>query len=492
MNHPFPKMEKNCRIYKNELQHILKEDTKMYLHTNKFQYGMRNNSNILHGFSKKKRDEKLKMIGTFFENKEEVIKSFKSFHHRESEVQKLIEEFSENTISNFHLPYSVAPNFLIDGKVYIVPMVIEESSVVAAAAHSAKFWFAHGGFTTEIVGTEKVGQVHFLWHDDIDLLNRKFPELKELLITGTASITENMRERGGGILDIELRNLSAQEPGLMQLFCRFETVDAMGANFINSCLEQFSATFKKWYAKQPGFSGHGLDIIMCILSNLTPECRVRCWVETEFQNFDRQVPGMSGEEFAHRFYTGVRIAEIDPYRATTHNKGIFNGVDAVVLASGNDFRAVEACGHAFAARSGQYSPLTKVILDKNKLKFILDMPIALGVVGGLTNLHPLVKLSLQLLGNPSARELMGIAAAAGLANNFAAVKSLVTTGIQKGHMKMHLFNIMKQLNVPDSDKDTIVDYFKDKNVSVSAVRKLVDKLSANGNTSYPVKILNEA
>ncbi len=191
---------------------------------------MRSKSNILHGFSKKTRDEKLEIIGSLFENKGEIITYLKSFHHRDSEVQKLIEEFSENAISNFYLPYSVAPNFLINEKVYTVPMVIEESSVVAAAAHSAKFWFSHGGFKTEISGTVKVGQVHFLWHDNIELLNYKFPELKQLLIAEADSITENMRERGGGILDIELRDLTSQEPGLMQLFCKFETVDAMGAN----------------------------------------------------------------------------------------------------------------------------------------------------------------------------------------------------------------------------------------------------------------------
>lgn len=445
-------------------------------------------SAMLHGFSKKSRDEKLKTIAGFFEDKEEVFRCFKSFHHQDIEMQKLIEEFSENTISNFHLPFSVAPNFLINNRVYTVPMVIEESSVVAAAAHSAKFWFSHGGFKTEITGTEKIGQLHFIWHDNVELLCYKFPELKDLLIEDTNSITENMRKRGGGIIDIQLKNLNDKEPGLMQLFCTFETADSMGANFVNSCLEQFSATFKKWYAEQTDFNGHGLDIIMCILSNLTPNCRVKCWVETELENFNHFVPGMSGEEFAHRFYTGVRIAEIDPYRAATHNKGIFNGVDAVVLASGNDFRAVEACGHAFASRSGHYSPLTKVTLENNKFKFILDLPISLGVVGGLTNLHPLVRLSLKLLGNPSAKDLMGIAAATGLANNFSAVKSLVTVGIQKGHMKMHLFNIMKQLNVPNSDHEAIVNYFKDKNVSVSAVRRLVKKLSEKSEEKQPVKI----
>jgi hydroxymethylglutaryl-CoA reductase len=446
---------------------------------------MNKKSNVLHGFSKKKKEEKLEIISSFFENKEEVISYFKSFHHQDKEIQEMIEEFSENTISNFHLPFSVAPNFLINDKVYTLPMVIEESSVVAAASNSAKFWFSHGGFKTEIVNTEKVGQVHFLWTDNIDLLKYKFPELKLKLISDTEEITENMRKRGGGILDIELKDLTSEEPGLMQLFCTFETIDSMGANFINSCLEQFSATLKKWYASQPEFSGNGLEVIMCILSNLTPNCRVKCWVETEIENFDKIAPGLTGEEFARRFYLGVRVAEVDPFRATTHNKGIFNGVDAIVLASGNDFRAVEACGHAFASKSGKYSPLTKVILEENKFKFILDLPISLGVVGGLTNLHPLVKLSLKLLGNPSSRELMGIAAAAGLANNFSAVKSLVTIGIQEGHMKMHLFNIMKQLNVPESYKKPIVEHFKHEKVSVSAVRKLVEKLSVNGIKALP-------
>lgn len=442
-------------------------------------------SNVLHGFSKKKKEEKLDLIGNFFEKKEEVIRYFKSFHHQDHNIQELIEEFSENTISNFHLPYSVAPNFLINNKVYTLPMVIEESSVVAAASHSAKFWFSNGGFKTEIVATEKVGQVHFLWNDNLELLKYKFPELKQILIKSTDSITENMRGRGGGIIDIQLKDLSDKEAGLMQLFCTFDTVDSMGANFINSCLEQFAVTFKNWYSAQTDFSGEGLEIVMCILSNLTPNCRVKCWVETDVSNFDKMAPGLSGQEFARRFYMGVRIAEVDSYRAVTHNKGIFNGVDAIVLASGNDFRAVEACGHAYASEKGTYSPLSKVILEDNKFKFILELPIALGVVGGLTNLHPLVKLSLELLGHPSAEELMGIAATAGLANNFSAVKSLVTIGIQEGHMKMHLFNIMKQLKVPEIYKEMIVEHFKHEKVSVSAVRQLVDKIKSE--VSEPIK-----
>lgn len=435
---------------------------------------MKDTSHIIHGFSKKSRDEKLKLVAAQIAESKEAVEIFESFHHPDAKTQEMIEEFSENTISNFHLPYSVVPNFLLNDKVYTIPMVIEESSVVAAAAKSAKFWFSHGGFKAEIIDTEKIGQVHFLWKDDKEKLIRQFPELKERLIKDAFDITENMVKRGGGILDIEIKDLSDTEPHLMQLYCTFETVDSMGANFINSCLERFADTFRKWHAAQKEFLKNGLEIVMCILSNLTPNCRVKCFVETKIDKLDDLVPGMTGEEFVKRFRLGVRIAEADPHRATTHNKGIFNGVDAVVLATGNDFRAVEACGHAYAARSGKYMPLTRVETEGNIFRFILELPIAVGVVGGLTNLHPLVKLSHKLLGHPSAKELMGIAAAAGLANNFSAVKSLVTVGIQKGHMKMHLLNILKQLGVPDAKKNEVVNYFKDKTVSVHAVRQLVE------------------
>lgn len=431
---------------------------------------------LIEGFSKKNKQEKLEAITKFFGSPEKAMETFKSFDHPEAAVQEVINEFSENTISNFHLPYSIAPNFLINGKTFAVPMVIEESSVVAAAANSAKFWSAFGGFHTEIVDTEKVGQVHFLWHDDIQKLNNRFEELKQLLLSGSEDITVNMRNRGGGIKNIVLKDLSEKEPGLMQLFVTFETMDSMGANFVNSCLERFADIFRNWHQNQPEFKKDGLEIIMSILSNLTPNCVVKCWVETDVKNLDGIVAGISGKEFAKKFHTAVRIAQVDPYRATTHNKGIYNGIDAVVLATGNDFRAVEACGHAYASMNGGYSSLTNCTIDNDIFRFELTLPIALGVVGGLTNLHPLVKLSHELLDFPNARELMGIAAAAGLANNFGAVKSLTTTGIQQGHMKMHLFNIMNQLEVKKEDRDKIVAYFKDKNVSVSAVRTYVESL----------------
>ncbi len=431
---------------------------------------------LMEGFSKKNKQQKLEAISEFFKSPKDTVETFKSFDHSDEKIQEVINEFSENTISNFHLPYSIAPNFLINGKTFAVPMVIEESSVVAAASKSAKFWYNLGGFHTEIVGTTKVGQVHFLWHDEVQKLKNRFEELKQLLLDGSAEITANMRKRGGGIKDIVLKDLSDKEPGLMQLFVTFETIDSMGANFVNSCLEKFADIFRQWHLNQSEFKNDGLEIIMSILSNLTPNCVVKCWVETDVKNLDEIVPGISGEEFAKKFHTAVRIAQVDPYRAATHNKGIYNGVDSVVLATGNDFRAVEACGHAYASINGSYTSLTKCTVESGVFRFELTLPLALGVVGGLTNLHPLVKLSHEILDFPSARELMGIAAAAGLANNFGAVKSLTTTGIQQGHMKMHLFNIMNQLEVNKNDKDKVVDHFKNKNVSVSAVRSYVESL----------------
>jgi hydroxymethylglutaryl-CoA reductase len=189
--------------------------------------------------------------------------------------------------------------------------------------------------------------------------------------------------------------------------------------------------------------------------------------------------GISPQEFATKFYQAVRIAEIEPYRATTHNKGIMNGIDAVVVATGNDFRATEACAHTYAAKSGQYSSLTHCSIDNGIFRFWIDLPISVGVVGGLTNLHPLVKSALAILGQPSAKELMGILAVSGLAQNFAALRSLVTTGIQKGHMKMHLFNILNQLGATEDEKQHFVHFFKDKTVSHHLVIEEFNKLRAN-------------
>ena len=187
---------------------------------------------------------------------------------------------------------------------------------------------------------------------------------------------------------------------------------------------------------------------------------------------------MSPQEFAWKFEKAVRVAHIDPHRATTHNKGIYNGIDAVVLATGNDFRAIEACGHTYASKDGKYTSLSHISLENDTFKFWLEVPMAIGVVGGLTSLHPMVKRSLELLDNPSAEELMMISATAGLANNFGALRSLTTTGIQKGHMKMHLLNIANHFNATDVEKEAAIVYFADKKVSFTTVRDFIDNYRA--------------
>ncbi|TAF33603.1 MAG: hydroxymethylglutaryl-CoA reductase, degradative [Cytophagales bacterium] len=432
----------------------------------------------IEGFSKLSKEEKIRwiaqQIGTNVQNLEQ---EFKSYWHTDAEVQKLYDEFSENTITNFYIPFGIVPNMLINSQFYAVPMAIEESSVVAAASKSAKFWLDKGGFKAEVISTQKIGQVHFLWQGDFHKLYCVFDELREELLRNAASITKNMTARGGGVLDIELIDARQHIPDYYQLKVTFETCDSMGANFINSCLENFAQTFKSWLLSNPIFTNYEKDInvVLCILSNYTPQCLVRAWVECPIEQLG-QVEDQNALQFAQKFKTAIEIAKKDVYRATTHNKGIFNGIDAVVIATGNDFRAVEACGHTYAARSGQYRSLSDCSVENGMFKFWLDIPIAVGTVGGLTALHPMAKRSLELLGNPNAEQLMKIIAVTGLAQNFGAIKSLVTTGIQKGHMKMHLLNILRHFKATESEVHKAVEYFKTQVVSFNSVREFIERV----------------
>ena len=433
---------------------------------------------IKKGFSKLLKEEKLKLIANYFENPGEVVSLLKSYWHSDSKQQQLFDEFSENTITNFFIPYGISPNVTINGKDYIVPMVIEESSVVAAASAAAKFWGERGGFHAEVIDVRKVGQVHFGWSGDKEKLFALFPEIEKRLLADTDSMTEKMRKRGGGILGMRLIDYSAQIPDYYQIRVEFGTGDAMGANFINSVLEQFGHSLQDFFAERNDLSEdlRKVEIIMTILSNNTPDCRVKVWVECPVNQLDGIDEHLSGAEYAKKFKKAVDIAHIDTDRATTHNKGIYNGIDAVVIATGNDFRAVEAAGHTFASRNGHYESLSSVTIENGIFHFELEVPMALGTIGGLTSLHPLAKKTLELLGNPTAKELMMIAATMGLANNLSAVRSLTTKGIQAGHMKMHLNNILNQLNASEEDKKKAREYFKDKTVSYAAVEQFLEGL----------------
>jgi hydroxymethylglutaryl-CoA reductase len=429
------------------------------------------------GFSKLSKKEKIAwIVKTHFHNTAEAKAVVEQYWHKEDQLQQLHDDFIENTISNYYLPLGVAPNFNINGKFYTIPMAIEESSVVAAAAKAAKYWGDRGGFKTEVLGEEKIGQIHFIYKGDAIKLEHFIAKIKDQLREDISDITTKMEKRGGGIRSIELRNRTDLIENYFQLHLSFLTVDSMGANFINSCLEAIAKRLQYYIQTEAIFTEEEkeVEIVMSILSNYVPNCIAKASVSCPIDTLEQE-EGLSKQAFAEKFVRAVNIAQKEPFRAVTHNKGIMNGVDAVVIATGNDFRAVEAGVHAYAARNGQYASLSHAYIAEGSLHFELELPLAIGTVGGLTNLHPLVKWSLELLGNPSAKDLMQIITVAGLAQNFAAVRSLVTSGIQKGHMKMHLLNILNQLNATPVQKDAAVIFFKTNPVSHSAVASFLEK-----------------
>jgi len=428
---------------------------------------------IIQGFSKYTKQQRVNALIRKYGFEENLATWLSSFEASDETTRKIIDDLSENPISSFLFPFSISPNFVVNGRNLFFPMVSEESSVVAALANAAGFWARHGGFHAEVLGTEKTGQVHFCWKGSPRKLQSLFPEIKEKLLAESVFLTAKMESRGGGIIRIELKSLPHILPDYFQLDAGFETCDAMGANFINSCLEQFGKSLQGYFITSQNVSEEEreCEIIMAILSNYTPESRVSAWVECPVADI---LDGKSEEEcrqFTEKFEQAIRISQADVSRAVTHNKGIFNGIDALALATGNDFRAIEACGHAFAARNGQYAGLTDVQVQDGKFRFSIELALAVGVVGGVTSVHPLAKLAMQILDNPSASKLMMYLAVAGLASNFGAVKALVSDGIQQGHMKMHLSNILNQLNVPEERRAEIQHYFQDKTVSFSAVEE---------------------
>jgi hydroxymethylglutaryl-CoA reductase len=440
--------------------------------------GASKSSGPIKGFSKLSKNEKIDfIINEYFKGEQEHRDLVKSFWHGNPILQKTLDEFSENTLTNFFLPFGVAPNVLIDDQLYTVPMVIEESSVVAAASKAAKFWMDRGGFHTEIKSTLKSGQVHISWKGDKDELEAFFQEVKPNLIAAVKPLMANMEKRGGGLHSLELKNCEDKDIGYFQLWAEFETCDAMGANFINSILEGLAKEMTSLIKANGVEKNEGdFEVIMAILSNYTPNCVVKVWVECPIDELADPNLGMEPEHFAKKFYQSVRIAEVEPFRATTHNKGVMNGVDAVILATGNDFRAVEACAHTYASRTGVYSSLTKCILEDDKFRFEIELPLSIGTVGGLTSLHPMARFSLNMLGNPNAKELMGIVATIGLAQNFGALRSLVTTGIQKGHMKMHLMNILNHLDASESEREKAKSHFENRVISFRDVSDYISQV----------------
>ena len=424
------------------------------------------------GFSKFSKQKKIEWIcSNYLDDSKEDIEILDKYLNTDINIQSIHDTFSENTLTNFYLPFSIAPNFLINNNDYCLPMVIEESSVVAAASNSAKFWYDRGGFIAKTVSTEKIGQIHFLFKGDFQKINSFVNENKTKLIDSTSSISLKMKERGGGINSISLIDKSSEYNNYFQLSISFNTIDSMGANYINSCLEIITKKMIEEIESSNDLSEQEKDIniIMSILSNSTPNCIVEARAECKIDEIGN-INGLSCNEFAEKYFHAVEISKIDTGRAVTNNKGIMNGIDSVLIATGNDFRAVEASVHSYACKDGEYKGLSECSIDNDVFSIKLKLPIAIGTVGGIIDLHPLVKLSNKILGKPNSSSLMEIVAVAGLAQNFGAIKSLITTGIQKGHMKMHLINLLKKYNASEDQINNGIDFFKEKEINNKAVQ----------------------
>ena len=429
--------------------------------------------NKIIGFSKLSRVEKIDWLSkNILDDSHQVKLILDKYLNSNKDIQAIHDSFSENSISNFYLPYSVSPNFLINDKIYTVPLVTEESSVVAALSNAAKFWFDKGGFKTEVKSFTKKGQIHFSFDGDKNILEEFIKINEKEILKSTDIIAKNMKKRGGGISSIQLIDKTDELKNYFQLSVDFNTSDSMGANFINSCLESMSKKIKELSDEYFKKNNYGINIIMSILSNYTPDCIVESYAECDINDLV-DIANIEPKEFAEKMKYAFDIAKIDISRAVTHNKGIMNGIDAILIATGNDFRAVEAGIHAYASSNSKYQSLSECSISGNKFRLSLKIPLSVGTVGGITDLHPLVKLSLQILDNPSSKDLMCIIASVGLAQNFAAVKSLITSGIQEGHMKMHLINLLIKNNASEEQIRKAKTYFLNKEINSSSVNQFL-------------------
>lgn len=349
----------------------------------------------------------------------------------------------ENFITQYQIPEGLAMNYVINGKEYVVPMVTEEPSVIAASSHGAGIIKRSGGFKAKIHSRLMMGQVVLENVDDATKLVKQMqPNIKELIEVANQA-HPSIVKRGGGAKEIEFRILA---PDMVSLDLFVDVQEAMGANILNTMLEALAVKISKQYHH---------DILMSILSNYATKCLVTATCEIPITILGKN--GIEGKEVAQKFAQASRLAQLDPYRAATHNKGIMNGVDAVVIASGNDWRAVEASCHAYASKDGQYRGLSSWEIQADKLVGEITLPLPVGAVGGSIGIVPLAKLNKQLLTFENAKELETIIASVGLAQNFAALYALVTEGIQKGHMRLQLKSLAKSVGAKEQEITQVIN-----------------------------------
>jgi len=411
------------------------------------------------GFYKLSIEERQKILSTLFDLTKDEIKLLRNFGYF---TQTQLDTLIENVVGSYQLPMGIACNFKVNHKDYFIPMVIEEPSVVAAASNGAKFARKHGGFHSGKIKSVMISQIQITQLKDINTAKEKLIEHKEKILNLANDQDPILKELGGGAFDFEFRELDTKKGKMLILHLLVDVLDAMGANVVNTMAEAVSPYIEELC---------GGKIYLRIVTNLAAKRIARCNAI-----FDKDLLG--GEEVVEGIINAYEFALEDPYRATTHNKGIMNGIIALTLATGNDARAIEAGAHAYASLSGKYKPLTKFDVDKKgNLIGEIEIPLALGIVGGMTKVHPMARLNLKILNIESAEELSQVAAAVGLAQNVAALRALVAEGIQKGHMTLHSRNIAKIAGVPEDLIEKVAKKLvEEKKIRVDYAKKILNDL----------------
>ena len=416
------------------------------------------------GFSKKSYRERLELL------RAQALLSPEKQRSLEQDEQMSVtvaDQLSENVVGTFSLPYSIIPELLVNGQDYTVPYVTEEPSVVAAASYASKIIKRAGGFTAQVHERQMIGQVALYQVDDPELAQEKIVSKKAELLELANQAYPSIVKRGGGARDLHVEQLKGETEFLV-VYLHVDTQEAMGANMLNTMLEALKPVLEELSQGQS---------LMGILSNYATDSLVTASCRIAFRYLSRQKD--QGREIAEKLALASQFAQADPYRATTHNKGIFNGIDAILIATGNDWRAIEAGAHAFASRDGRYQGLSRWGLDTDSEELVGEMtlPMPVATKGGSIGLNPRVALSHELLGNPSAKELAQIIVSIGLAQNFAALKALVSTGIQQGHMKLQAKSLALLAGASESEVAPLVELLiADKTFNLETAQRYLENL----------------
>ena len=416
------------------------------------------------GFSKKSYHERLELL------KAQALLSTEKQTSLEQDEQMSVtvaDQLSENVVGTFSLPYSLVPEVLVNGQEYTVPYVTEEPSVVAAASYASKIIKRAGGFTAQVHERQMIGQVALYQVDDLDLAQEKIASKKAELLELANQAYPSIVKRGGGARDLHVEQIKG-ETDFLVVYLHVDTQEAMGANMLNTMLEALKPVLEELSQGQS---------LMGILSNYATDSLVTANCRIAFRYLSRQKD--QGREIAEKIALASQFTQADPYRATTHNKGIFNGIDAILIATGNDWRAIEAGAHAFASRDGHYQGLSSWRLDLETEELVGEMtlPMPVATKGGSIGLNPRVALSHELLGNPSAKELAQLIVSIGLAQNFAALKALVSTGIQQGHMKLQAKSLALLAGASESEVAPLVErLIADKTFNLETAQRYLENL----------------